>query len=154
LFCFTFVPSFVKKVITHNYHVHMKKVIIALGLLFALGTAASAQCTAGSAGTGTKSCCVGKAAAAAAADPTIEKRVTDNGEVSYVRKESDAQGNVKFVSVRYDETSAKFINVAPKTATATAGMTKKTAACTTEGTATKKCCAGGDGAKSCTKPNQ
>jgi hypothetical protein len=123
----------------------MKKILIALGFLFAIGTAAQAQCTAA------KSCCAGKAAAAASADPTIEKRVADTGEVSYVRKESDAQGNVKFVSVRYDETSAKFVNVAPKTATATAGMTKKTATCTSEGTATKKCCSEG-GAKTCTKP--
>jgi hypothetical protein len=126
----------------------MKKVIIALGLFFALGTAAQAQCTGGSASADNapKACCAGKAAKAASTDTTIEKRVSDDGIVSYVRKESDTQGNVKFVSVRYDEGSNTFVNVAPKTLSADSktGMVKKsttaTKACANEGGEKKACC--------------
>ncbi|MBP6826838.1 MAG: hypothetical protein KA165_09815, partial [Saprospiraceae bacterium] len=73
--------------------------------------------------------------------------------VSYVRKETDTQGNVKFVSVQFDESTNTFVNVAPKTATATATistddkatMTKK--ACSASGT--KACCAAGAGKACC-----
>lgn len=131
----------------------MKKVLLALGFFLALGLSAQAQCTAGaSAG---KSCCAGKAEKAASTDATIEKRLADDGTVSYVRKESDAQGNVRFVSVKYDEGSNTFVNVAPKTAQA--GLVKKTAtpekACAAEGTGeAKACCKAGAGAgKACCK---
>jgi hypothetical protein len=120
----------------------MKKVIFFFSFFLVMGiAAANAQCTSASAG---KSCCSSKVAKAAAADPTIEKRMADDGIVSYVRKEADAQGNVKFVSVQFDEASNAFVNVAPKTATAsttnTNEMVKKEASCTA---AEKKACAGG-----------
>jgi hypothetical protein len=76
--------------------------------------------------------------------------MADDGSVSYVRKEADAQGNVKFVSVQYDEAAAAFVNVAPKTATASdkADMTKKSASCSP---AEKKACAGGNASGGCCK---
>jgi len=127
----------------------MKKVLLAFAF-FALGiAAATAQCHA-SAGTAGKSCCASKMAAAMTADPTIEKRMADNGMVSYVRKESDTQGNVRFVSVQFDETTSTFVNVnvAPKSMTAEdkTGCTKKSASCAAG--EKKACCAAGSG-KSC-----
>jgi hypothetical protein len=130
----------------------MKKAIFAFSFFFALGiAAASAQSchAAASASTG-KSCCASKMASAMAADPTIEKRTADTGIVSYVRKEADAQGNVRFVSVQFDEASSTFVNVnmAPKTMTAgdKAECVKKTASCTAS---EKKACAGMTSGKAC-----
>ena len=119
----------------------MKKGIFLLSFFFALGiAAANAQSCHESAASASKSCCASKAAKAASADLNIEKRMADDGSVSYVRKESDAQGNVKFVSVQFDETSNAFVNVAPKTVNAeNSGMVKKSCAAG----ASKACCAGG-----------
>ncbi len=130
----------------------MKKAIFFFAFIFALGlTNANAQaCCAG------KSACASKMAKAAAADTNIEKRMADDGTVSYVRKEADAQGNVRFVSVQFDETANSFVNVAPKTATASdkAEMTKKacsaseTKACAGAAAGTgKACCASKSAAK-------
>lgn len=119
----------------------MKNVVLFFSFFFVLGiTAANAQSCHGAAAAEGKSCCASKMAKAAAADPSIEKRMADDGSVAYVRKESDAQGNVKFVSVQFDETSSSFINVAPKTlsADAKAGMVKKSCA------GDMKACAGGE----------
>jgi hypothetical protein len=127
----------------------MKKVIFFFSFFLVMGiAAANAQCAGASAG---KSCCASKVAKAAAADPSIEKRMSDDGAVSYVRKESDAQGNVRFVSVQFDEASSSFVNVAPKSATASTGagteMVKKEASCTPS---EKKACAGAAGSgKAC-----
>jgi hypothetical protein len=124
----------------------MKKAILffALSFFFCLGVAQAQSCQ-GAAASAPKSCCASKAAAAkaAAADPTIEKRMADDGTVSYVRKETDNQGNVRFVSVRFDEETKTFVNVAPPTAPAE-GMTKKSCS-----TAEAKACAGSGGAKAC-----
>lgn len=121
----------------------MKKAIFFFAFIFALGlTNANAQaCCAG------KSACASKMAKAAAADTNIEKRMADDGTVSYVRKEADAQGNVRFVSVQFDETANSFVNVAPKTATASdkAEMTKK--ACSAS--ETKACVGGASSGKAC-----
>ena len=123
----------------------MKKAIFFFAFIFALGLAnANAQACCAS-----KSSCANKMSMAAAADANIEKRMADNGTVSYVRKEADAQGNVKFVSVQFDETANAFVNVAPKTATASdkAEMTKKSCsasemkACAGQAGGTKACCA-------------
>jgi len=127
----------------------MKKLIFSFAFFLALGiVAANAQCTAvASAG---KACCAGKISKAAAADPNIEMRKADDGSVAYVRKEADAQGNVKFVSVQFDEASNAFVNVAPKTLTTSvttddkSGMTKKSCAAGEK----KACCAGKEG-KAC-----
>lgn len=126
----------------------MKKAIFFFAFIFALGLAnANAQaCCAG------KSACASKVAKAASSDASIEKRMADDGTVSYVRKEADAQGNVRFVSVQYDEASNAFVNVAPKTATASdkATMTKK-ACCASGASASKACCAGKSANKACAK---
>lgn len=129
----------------------MKKVIFAFSFFFALGiAAASAQCHSAAAATGGKACCSSKMASAMAADPAIEKRMADNGTVSYVRKEADTQGNVRFVSVQFDEATSTFVNVnvAPKTMTAgdKAECVKKTASCSAS---EKKACAGMAGGKAC-----
>lgn len=121
----------------------MKKAIFLLSFFFALGiaTANAQSCHSASA---TKACCANKAAKAAASDASIEKRQAEDGTVSYVRKETDAQGNVMFVSVQYDEGTNTFVNVAPKSATISAddkaAATKKAAACSAS---EKKACAGG-----------
>ncbi len=130
----------------------MKKVLFLMPFLLVLGlAAASAQSCHGAAASTGASCCASKAAKAAAADASIEKRQSDDGTVSYVRKEADAQGNVKFVSVQYDEATNAFVNVAPKTMTADAkaGMAKKSCAagagkgcCSSGAAAGKSCCAG------------
>ncbi len=124
----------------------MKNAILMLAFFLAAGIAtANAQaCHAAATATAGKSCCASKAASAAAQDPTIEKRQADNGMLSYVRKEADQQGNVRFVSVTYDEGQNAFVNVAPpKTVTETekVGVVKKEAS-TTVGEK-KACCAGG-----------
>ncbi len=122
----------------------MKKALFFLAFFFALGmaTANAQSCSASAA---TKSCCASKAAKAASSDASIEKRQAEDGSISYVRKETDTQGNVKFVSVQYDEGSNTFVNVAPKSATISAddkaSMTKKAAACSAS--EKKACCAGG-----------
>lgn len=121
----------------------MKKVLFLLSFFFALGIAtANAQSCHGSAAAG-KSCCSDKASKAAATDKTIEKRMSDDGSVAYVRKEADTQGNVRFVSVKFDEASNTFVNVAPQAtanAAGTEGMNKK--ACAAQGSG-KACCAPG-----------
>jgi hypothetical protein len=125
----------------------MKKAIFFLTFFFALGIAtANAQCAGASA---TKSCCANKAAKAATSDASIEKRQAEDGTVSYVRKETDAQGNVKFVSVQFDEKTSTFVNVAPASATADSkeGMTKKAAACSAS--ETKACAGGASSGKAC-----
>ncbi|MFN4255100.1 MAG: hypothetical protein ACK4Q5_08865 [Saprospiraceae bacterium] len=130
----------------------MKKVLFLLTFFAAVGlaTASAQSCGGASAASAGKSCCANKAAKAAAADATIEKRTADDGSVAYVRKESDAQGNVKFVSVQFDEASNAFVNVAPKGMAASdkEGMTKKSASCSGEkkagcgsASAGKSCCA-------------
>ncbi|MCS7036008.1 MAG: hypothetical protein RMJ33_10500 [Saprospiraceae bacterium] len=126
----------------------MKKALFlfAFSFVFGLGAAYAQSCQGAAGAAAPKSCCAAKAAAAkaAAADPTIEKRIADNGTVSYVRKETDAQGNARFVSVRFDEATNTFVNVAPASVTATEGMTKKS--CSAEEV---KACAGQGGAKAC-----
>lgn len=125
----------------------MKKALLffAFSFVFGLGAAYAQSCQ-GAAATASKSCCASKSAAAkaAAADPSIEKRIADDGTVSYVRKETDAQGNARFVSVRFDEETKAFVNVAPASASTTEGMTKKS--CSAE---EAKACAGQGGAKAC-----
>lgn len=133
----------------------MKKAILFFVFSFVLGAfAANAQSCHGSASTGaTKACCADKVAKAAAADPSIEKRTSQDGTVAYVRKEADAQGNVQFVSVQYDEAANKFVNVAPKmTVTDKSTMTKKTACCSSANGSSAKACAGAGastGTKAC-----
>ena len=119
----------------------MKKAILFFAFFLACGIAANAQSCHSAAAAG-KSCCANKAAKAASSDASIEKRQAEDGSIVYVRKEADAQGNVKFVSVQYDEASNAFVNVAPKTAAAgtTEGMVKKSCSASGE---KKACCAGG-----------
>ena len=131
----------------------MKKAIFFFAFFLAIGiVSADAQCS--SAATAGKSCCANKAAKAASADASIEKRLADDGSISYVRKVADAQGSVQFVSVQYDEAAGAFVNVAPKTAPAgaTEGMVKKSCSAGEK----KACCAGGASAAGkacCAKPS-
>lgn len=139
----------------------MKKAIFFFAFFLAVGiVSANAQCQGASASAG-KACCSNKAAKAASADASIEKRLADDGSISYVRKESDAQGNVKFVSVQYDEASNAFVNAAPKSATAGAGasegMVKKSCsaseakACAGGAAKEGKACCAGKSAAACKK---
>ena len=141
----------------------MKKAIFFFAFFLAVGiVSANAQCQGSSASAG-KSCCANKAAKAASADASIEKRLGDDGAISYVRKEADAQGNVKFVSVQFDEASNTFVNAAPKSATAGAaseGMVKKSCsaseakACAGGAAKEGKACCAGKSAAACGKKEQ
>lgn len=128
----------------------MKKGLFLFSFFFVLGIAAASAQSCHSAAGASKSCCASKSAAAkaAASDASIEKRMTEDGSVAYVRKESDTQGNVKFVSVEFDAATSTFVNVAPKGAVAEGqasnGMVKKS--CTAE---EMKACAGKEGMKAC-----
>ena len=124
----------------------MKKAIFFFAFTFVLGTfAANAQSCCAKAGN--KTTCAEKISKAAASDPSIEKRMSDDGSVAYVRKEADAQGNVIFASVQFDETANAFVNVAPKIqVTDKADMTKKTTSCSAS---EKKACAGAGQGKAC-----
>ncbi|MDO8970591.1 MAG: hypothetical protein Q7U74_07885 [Saprospiraceae bacterium] len=132
----------------------MKKAIFFFAFFLTVGiVSADAQCSKSAAASAGPSCCSSKAAKAASADASIEKRQAEDGSISYVRKEADAQGSVKFVSVQYDEAANAFVNAAPKGAAAgvaTEGMTKKS--CTAS---EKKACAGSAAGASkacCAKP--
>lgn len=129
----------------------MKKLLFLLPFCCFLSLAVSnAQTCHGGAAAAGKSCCASKAAAAASADATIEKRMADDGTISYVRKESDAQGNAQFVSVRFDEASNAFVNVAPPATASSddkAGMVKKS--CSASGEKKACCAAGAKGGKAC-----
>ena len=125
----------------------MKKGIFFLSFFFVLGiAAANAQSCHGASASAPKSCCASKAAKAATSDASIEKRMAEDGTVSYVRKESDTEGNVKFVSVQYDEATSTFVNVAPKgtVAEGQTGMVKKSCSA-----AEMKACAGKSDMKAC-----
>ncbi len=131
----------------------MKKAIFFFAFFLAVGMVSADAQSCSSAATAGKSCCANKAAKAASADASIEKRLADDGSISYVRKEADAQGSVKFVSVQYDEAAGAFVNVAPKTAAASAteGMVKKSCSAGEK----KACCVGGAAAAGkacCAKP--
>lgn len=128
----------------------MKKALLFFVFSFVLGAfAANAQSCHGTAAAG-KSCCADKAAKAAAADPSIEKRSNEDGSVAYVRKEADAQGNFQFVNVKYDESANAFVSTSASVTDKTA-MTKKTASCSASATSGKACCAGktAEAGKSC-----
>ncbi|MCC6461008.1 MAG: hypothetical protein IT260_11090 [Saprospiraceae bacterium] len=130
----------------------MKKGLFLLSFFFVLGVAAANAQSCQAAG---KSCCASKASKAASVDANIEKRMADDGTLSYVRKEADAQGNVKFVSVQFDEASNTFVNVAPKSISNDdkAGLTKKACAASGEGKSCSpseaKACGAGKEGKAC-----
>lgn len=130
----------------------MKKVLLLLSFVAIAGFTAQAQCGSAASAGAPKACCAGKIAKAMSADPNIEKRMSDDGSVSYVRKETDSEGTVKFVSVRFDEPTASFVNVAPPSALgagAADGFVKKSCGTSAESTG-KGCCAGKAAAgKSC-----
>jgi hypothetical protein len=150
---------------TQTNMIPMQKVIFLLSFLFVVGAAtANAQSCGGAkmSSANGKSCCASKAASAAKTDATIESRVAEDGTVSYMRKEADQTGNVRLVSVQYDEASNAFVNVAPKgsasTTTATDGMVKKSCGTSTatSTTGTKACCTAGkaEGKTCCAKKEQ
>jgi hypothetical protein len=85
------------------------------------GAAEKVSCTAASAEAAEK---------AASADASIVKLVSTEGEVSYTREESDADGKVNHIPIEYCTKEGKFVNVSPS--------------------GEKACCAGKDkGTKSC-----
>jgi hypothetical protein len=137
----------------------MKKILLLLPFiaLFAIANA-NAQCQSAAAGTG-KACCASKmtgAAKAAATDPTIEQRKAEDGTVSYVRKETDQAGAVRFVNVQYDAASNTFVSAETKAVAEgdKAGAVKKGGCCAGGekkacSPGEKKACAGGTEKKAC-----
>ena len=141
----------------------MKKAIFFFAFFLAFGIVGANAQSCHSAASAGKSCCANKAAKAASSDASIEKRQAEDGSIAYVRKEADAQGNVQFVSVQFDEASSAFVNVAPKSATAatTEGMVKKSCSAGEKKACSsgekKACCAGGAaaaGKSCCAKPGE
>lgn len=135
----------------------MKKVLFSLLLLSAFALTAQAQtcsksCTAKPAGacqgTAATTSTADAAAKLASMDATIESRTCPvTGTVSYVRKQTQQDGTVSFVSVNYDATTNTFVNVAPSTVEGHEGCSGKATStngksCCTSGTATgsKSCC--------------
>lgn len=128
----------------------MKKWMMMCAFLGAFAFAASAQACHGDAskaGAAGKPACCAKpgagvsdaASKAAAADPSIEKRVNaESGAVSYVRKVSN-NGAVSFADVRFDDAVGKFVNLTPEEAAKCAAGQKPA------------CCAGKANAASCSK---
>lgn len=130
----------------------MKKLFFLFAFLGLFAFASNAQ---------TKACCASKKSAsvektssaattdiesALAADASIVKKVSNTGEVTYVREEVDAStGKVSHQDVEFCTKSGKFVNVSPS---------EKAACCTKEGSAKKvsnkkanakkSCCAGGE----------
>ncbi len=92
---------------------------------------------------GTASTCVAPSEAAtkaAAADPSIEKRVNaENGMVCFVRKAVAADGSVAFTDVSFDAAAGKFVNTAPAASCAKPAANTAAASCAKPGAA---CCAG------------
>lgn len=123
----------------------MKKFFFLFTFMGVLAFTASAQ---------TKACCASKDAsakacaktvdAAASSDENIVKLVSNEGEVSYVRKEVCAvTGNVSNTPVEYCTKTNKFVNVSPSDANK-ASCAKSTSATKVSSTSKKACCAKGD----------
>lgn len=139
----------------------MKRVLLIFALFGAFSLAANAQhCAGKKAAAKAESCTKVDQATldeAAAADESIVKQVSNNGEVKYVRKEvCEKSGKVSYTEVEYCSKAKKFINVSPsedgaasctKDAKATKMASKdgKKACCS--GKEKKACCAGGKKAK-------
>ena len=129
----------------------MKKLFFLFAFMGVFTFAATAQ---------TKACCASKDASAkacsktmdsaASADDSIVKQVSNEGEVSYVRKEvCPATGKVTMTAVEYCTKTNKFVNVSP-TETDKANCTKSATATKVSSTSKKACCAKGNKA-GCTK---
>ena len=126
----------------------MKKFFFLFAMLGLFAFTADAQCSKAK-GTSNAACCAkNKAAAAKAAklDDSIVRQVSNDGEVTYTRKNVAAEsGKVSFTNVEYCSKSGKFVNVSPA---------DKKAACTKNGRASKvsstskKACSKG-GKKAC-----
>ena len=117
----------------------MKKLFFLFAFMGVFSFAATAQ---------TKACCAKGASSkacsktmdsAASADASIVKLVSNEGEVSYVRKEvCPVTGKVTMTAVEYCTKAGKFLNVSPSEATKSATATKVSS------TSKKACCAKGD----------
>ena len=114
-----------------------------------------------------KACCAAKAGSektsctsasstdaekAAAGDASIVKQVSNEGEVSYTRKEvCPTTGKVSFTSVEYCTKSGKFINVSPSEK---AACCTKGAGATKVSSSEKKACAAGGKSGCCAKKGE
>ena len=144
----------------------MKKLLILFAFLGFVAINADAQSCTSAKKTTSASCtkdkasCASTAAAKAASlDENISKRVSNTGEVVYVKKSvCGTSGKVSYTAVEYCTKSNKFVNVSPKEkascssskagAVKTSATTKgaKGAACCSSGkakTTSASCCAGG-----------
>ncbi len=132
----------------------MKKLILALFAVGAFTLGAQAQKAA---------CCAGKKAAstsssaaactkvdqatldkAAAADASIVRQVSNDGQVSYARKVVNKNGEVEYTPVEYCTKSGKFINMAPGEAEHCTKAAGEASATTTADGKAKACCANGE----------
>lgn len=127
----------------------MKKLILLIGIgCFALAGSGIAQtCSHGSKTVEAKSCVKPSEAAlkAASLDASIETKVCEkSGSVCFLKKTTDAQGNVSKSEVKYDEATAQFVSIPENEATAgSEGKVKscsKSKACCAKGSASGKAC--------------
>lgn len=89
------------------------------------------------------------AAKLASMDKSIEARKTEDGGVTYVRKETCGHsGSVSYMALSYDAAHNSFVNVSPSEVSTT--TTKSAAGCgPAKATAGKACCAAGASTKAC-----
>jgi hypothetical protein len=123
----------------------MKKLILFIGFgIFVFAGNTNAQTCAHGKSAEAKVCTKPTEAAikAASMDPSIEtKTCKTSGSVCFVKKTTDAQGNVATAEVKYDEATAQFVSITE----ANAGTVKS---CSTS----KACCAkGAKNGKACCK---
>jgi hypothetical protein len=130
----------------------MKKVLFLFafaGLVAFTAEAQSKACCAGK--TAAKSSCAETTAAAdkaAAADESIVRQVSTNGDVSYARKAvCPASGKVSLTAVEYNAEAGKFVNMSPAEAVSCGSSAAKAVKVTGKGK--KSCCAGGGEKAAC-----
>ena len=127
----------------------MKKLVLFFGLsmLFVSANAIAQSCSHGSKSAEAKSCVKPSEAAmkAASMDASIETKVCEkSGSVCFLKKSTDASGNVSKSEVRYDEASAQFVALSTEAdASAKSGKScSSSKACCSKGAkAGKACCA-------------
>ena len=141
----------------------MKKIFflfVCLGLFaFSANAQKKACCASKAKGASTTevSCSAAAAAAAetaASTDESIVRLVSNDGEVTYSRKEvCPVTGTVSQVAVEYCTKNNKFVNVSPSEEKAS--CTKKASATKVSSTEKKACCAGDKAGKACcSKPGE
>ncbi len=134
--------------------------VIVMGLFAVAGTGYAQSCSHASKASA-KTCVKPSEAAlkAASMDATIETKVCEkSGKVCFLKKSTDAEGNVASAEVMYDEATAQFVSLPAEsdaTTEAAAGAVKscsKSKACCSKGSKSGKACCKSKGTASVSAP--